>query len=80
LSGIGLLQGAAQSIAMIEASKPEFLLTLALLVPIWQWWLWRQHRQRTPIDMYLWGVMVGLLIVPVLYLLIVGNFTQPSQL
>lgn len=78
--GLGLLQGGAQTIAMIEARKVCLSFGLAVILGAYIYWQHRKGAPSSPIRVYVRGVAIALILTLVLYAVVVGDYTSPSEL
>jgi hypothetical protein len=87
LSAVGLLQGIAIGIALIEASLSILAYVFPVAYAVFTSTIFSQYEQRLPgyfarrpFALYLCAFCLNLILIPTAYILLLGRFVEPSTL
>jgi hypothetical protein len=80
-TALGVVEGIVQTIAMIEGSKPFLPFIIGTMMIVCLLWVGKKRGGiNTPICRYALATAIGLLFAPLIYLVVVGSLTEPSEL
>lgn len=78
--GLGFFQGSGQAIAMVEARKAALAIGLALGTWVYIAWHHRAAAGQTAMQQYIRGMAIALVLTLIIYVIVIGDFTSPSDL